>query len=119
MNRSGIAWLRRRPQGGRPASLPANAPRDPTGRVVALDLSLGALRTCRQRALADPIGAAVLPVEGDALALPLRDEAFDVLVARSIFIYLADRTSAAHECFRVLRPGGRAAILEPINRHGI
>jgi len=31
LNRSGIAWLRRRPQGGRPASLPANAPRDPTG----------------------------------------------------------------------------------------
>jgi SAM-dependent methyltransferase len=57
------------------------------------------------------------PLEGDALALPLRDEAFDVLVARSVFIYLEARTAAARECCRVLRPGGRAAIFEPINRH--
>lgn len=99
-------------------ALEARIPLGPAGRVVALDLSLGALRTCRQRALAGPSGAAVLPVVGDALALPLRDEAFDVVVARSVFIYLADRAAAARECCRVLRPGGRAAIFEPINRHG-
>ena len=99
-------------------ALEARVPLGPAGRVVALDLSLGALRTCRQRALAGPSGAAVMPVEGDAVALPLRDETFDVLVARSVFIYLADRAAAARECCRVLRPGGRAAIFEPINRHG-
>lgn len=89
----------------------------PAGRVVALDLSLGAFRACRRRALAGPDGAAVLPVVGDALALPLRDEVFDVVVARSVFIHLADRAAAARECFRVLHPGGRAAIFEPIKRH--
>lgn len=43
-------------------ALEALGPLGPTGRIVALDLSLGALRTCRQRALAGPLGATVLPV---------------------------------------------------------
>jgi len=40
----------------------------------------------------------------------------DVVTTRSVLIYLADKLKAFDEFFRVLRPGGRLSIFEPINR---
>jgi SAM-dependent methyltransferase len=41
------------------------------------------------------------------------------VVARSVLIYVADKRRAFAEFFRVLRPGGRLFIFEPINRFGM
>jgi ubiquinone/menaquinone biosynthesis C-methylase UbiE len=42
----------------------------------------------------------------------------DVVTTRSVLIYVADKESALREFARVLRPGGRISLFEPINRFG-
>jgi arsenite methyltransferase len=54
-------------------------------------------------------------VGGEATRLPFPDRSFDVIVARSVLIYVADKPAAVAEMSRVLRPGGRISIFEPIN----
>ena len=46
----------------------------------------------------------------------LDDSAVDVVTTRSVLIYVDDKASAFSEFFRVLRPGGRISLFEPINR---
>jgi arsenite methyltransferase len=49
---------------------------------------------------------------GDALALPYPDATFDAAVSTQVYEYVADIPSALAELRRVLRPGGRALILD-------
>jgi len=87
------------------------------GSVVAYDLSLGALLECRRRAREEPAdGGRLRPVVGDALALPFRADVFDAATSRSVLMYVTDRHRVLQELFRVLKPGGRLSICEPINR---
>ena len=46
----------------------------------------------------------------------LADESVDVVTTRSVLIYVDDKASAFREFHRVLRPGGRVSLFEPINR---
>ncbi len=88
------------------------------GRIVALDFAaemLGVARTKLQRRAAgqdDRPAVVVLPVQGDALALPLRADACDALVTAFTVRNLADLDGALAEFRRVLRPEGRLASLE-------
>lgn len=43
----------------------------------------------------------------------------DIVTTRSVLIYVADKERAFAEFHRVLRPGGRLSIFEPINRFGM
>src|SRR5262249_16287952 len=47
---------------------------------------------------------------------PLEDGSVDVVTTRSVLIYVKDKKQAFAEFFRVLRPGGRISLYEPINR---
>jgi arsenite methyltransferase len=49
---------------------------------------------------------------GDALALPFAEGDFDAAVATQVYEYVADMPAALAELRRVLRPGGRALILD-------
>lgn len=49
----------------------------------------------------------------DAGAIPFPDEHFDYVRAERILIYLKDVANALEEARRVLRPGGRLALIEP------
>jgi arsenite methyltransferase len=80
-----------------------------SGRVIALDTSTDALAECARSGLA--LGLVV----GDTVALPLPDQCVEVVVMRSVLIYVADKARAASELHRVLRPGGRVSLFEPIN----
>jgi SAM-dependent methyltransferase len=42
----------------------------------------------------------------------------DAVTVRSVLIYVAAKAASFHEFARVLRPGGRLSIFEPINRFG-
>jgi len=82
------------------------------GEVLAVDVSVDALEELRRIATA----ANVFYLLGNAEVLPLPDESVDVVVTRSVLIYVLDKSAAAREFFRVLRHGGRVSIFEPINR---
>jgi SAM-dependent methyltransferase len=73
--------------------------------VVGLDLSAGMLRHAREAA--DRSGVRVPLVQADALALPFRSRAFDVVcTAFGAVPFVADSAAVMREVARVLRPGG-------------
>lgn len=51
-------------------------------------------------------------VEADAASLPFPDGSFDVITITQCLCLVSDIDAAAAEIYRVLRPGGRAVILE-------
>jgi ubiquinone/menaquinone biosynthesis methyltransferase len=90
----------------------------PRGRVEALDFSAAMLAdAARREARARAGGAAprLAPVawtRGDALALPYADCAFDAATVGYGLRNVADIPRALAELRRVLRPGGRVAVLD-------
>jgi arsenite methyltransferase len=50
--------------------------------------------------------------DGDALDLPYPDGTFDAAVSTQVYEYVADVPAALAELRRVLRPGGRALVLD-------
>ena len=81
----------------------------PDGRVVGLDVSADMLAIAHER-LASQANAECM--EGDAVRLPLPDGGFDAAVSTQVYEYVADMPAALAELHRVLRPGGRALILD-------
>jgi len=82
------------------------------GRVhVGLDVSHRMLQRAAHRARAR--GLALPLVRADAMVLPFRDGALDGVTAHSVIYLLPDPAAALAEVSRVLRPGGRVALLEP------
>lgn len=91
----------------------------PAGRVIFSDVSAGLLGRCRE--LAEAVGALdrCRFVEASARDLsPVEDGSVDAVTLRSVLIYEAEKARAFREFQRVLRPGGRLSIFEPINRFG-
>lgn len=84
---------------------------EPDRRHVGVDLSAAMVRRARARAASS--GVRLSLVQGDAHALPLCDGAFDGATGHSILYLLPDPPRALAELRRVLRPGGRLALLEP------
>jgi ubiquinone/menaquinone biosynthesis C-methylase UbiE len=76
-----------------------------TGVVVGLDLHGGMLAVARAQ---EPTGAWV---QGSATALPFATSAFDVVVCQQGVQFFPDRLAALREMHRVLRPGGRVALV--------
>ncbi|MDA0563039.1 methyltransferase domain-containing protein [Streptomonospora sp. S1-112] len=60
-----------------------------------------------------PADATAETVKGDALAMPFDDGAFDRVIAAEIFEHIPHDTAAMAELYRVLRPGGIAAVTVP------
>ncbi len=87
------------------------------GHVVFSDISDDCLEFCREAAAALGVLERCSFVSAGAEALGGVDDAsVDVVATRSVLIYVADKADAFAEFFRVLRPGGRASLFEPINR---
>jgi len=54
---------------------------------------------------------------GDALDLPFKDSAFDLVLCRDVLHHVQNRERALHELRRVCRPGGVVWIVEPNGRN--
>ena len=91
------------------------------GRVIFSDVSVDLLDHCRQ--LAEEAGLAEQCEFAEAAVQDLSaiaTSSIDVVTTRSVVIYvpLVEKQRAFEEFFRVLRPGGRLSMFEPINRFG-
>ncbi len=84
----------------------------PASRVVGLDPSVGMLDVGRGKVRAEGLEDRVELVVGDAQALPFEDDAFDGVTMAFGIRNVPDRAKALAEMARVVRPGGRVAILE-------
>jgi len=88
-----------------------------SGRVIFSDVSPALLADCRRRAEQLGVLARCRFIEAPAGELiEIDDASVDAITARSVLIYLTDVLGALREFRRVLRPGGRLSIFEPINR---
>jgi arsenite methyltransferase len=87
------------------------------GFVIFSDVSQDLLDESRR--LADELGVAercrFLRAAADDLS-GVPDESVDVVTTRSVLIYVAAKERTFREFHRVLRPGGRVSLFEPINR---
>jgi demethylmenaquinone methyltransferase/2-methoxy-6-polyprenyl-1,4-benzoquinol methylase len=83
------------------------------GVVTGVDFSAPMLERARRKA------PELEWVEGDALALPLEDGSFDAATVGFGVRNLADLDGGLRELRRVLRPGGRLAILEITRPQGV
>ena len=106
---------------GRGALLIAAARRVPRGRAVGVDVWAdphgggSAPAVALQNARAEDVDDRVVVVEGDTRELPFPDASFDVVVSSIALHSLEardDRERACEEIARVLRPGGRVALLD-------
>jgi len=82
----------------------------PRARIVGLDFSPGMLELAREKNLAS--GAGLELIEGSAEELPFADHQFDLVTIAFGIRNVVDRKKALREFCRVLRPGGRVAVLE-------
>ncbi|MGD0801863.1 MAG: ubiquinone/menaquinone biosynthesis methyltransferase [Terracidiphilus sp.] len=91
-----MALLKRRPKGARP--------------ILAADFSRAMLsRAAKKFAGRDP-GA--IPIEADALHLPIPSASLDLIVTAFGFRNLANYEAGLREFHRVLKPGGQLGILD-------
>jgi ubiquinone/menaquinone biosynthesis C-methylase UbiE len=86
--------------------------RDAVRSVIAIDPARAMLRRARRR------DSRLVLLRADAARLPLRDASVDAVTFHSVLYLLPDRTAAVRETARVLRPGGRAVLLEPRDAAG-
>jgi len=84
----------------------------PGGRITALDNSEHMVGEAAARVAAAGLAEAVTVRQGDATALDLPDASVDFVVAAQVYSYVPDVARAVAESARVLRPGGRLAVLE-------
>lgn len=80
----------------------------PGGAVVGVDFSERMIEIAGQRG-----GTGVSFVQASATELPFPDASFDAWRCERLLHHLADPEAAVREAFRVLRPGGRIAVVEP------
>jgi arsenite methyltransferase len=86
-------------------------------RLVFSDVSAELLQRCAERAAQMKISDNCRFVQARAEDLAgIGDRSIDAVTTRSVLIYVTRKRDALAEFFRVLRPGGRLSIFEPINR---
>ena len=80
--------------------------------VLGIDLGASQVAAARARAAAAGLAARARFEVGDAERLPVDHATFDAAVCECAFCTFPDKTTAAAELFRVLRPGGRVGITD-------
>jgi len=94
-----------------PGSVTASLARaaGPDGLALGVDISEPMLA----RAVSADAGPQIGFLRADAQRLPLRDETVDAVVSVAVLQLIPDPVAALAEMARVLRPGGRLAVMAP------
>lgn len=88
-----------------------------SGRVIFADVSQELLEVSRDLALElEALDRCEFVLARAEDLGPIADVSVDVVTTRSVVIYVEEKQRAFEEFHRVLKPGGRLSIFEPINR---
>ncbi|MFI1360157.1 methyltransferase domain-containing protein [Streptomyces sp. NPDC020898] len=82
----------------------------PSGEALGVEANPALREVAEQRAAA--AGSPARFLDGDALALPVPDATVDVVWCERVLQHLSEPDKAVGEIARVLRPGGRVALLD-------
>lgn len=82
--------------------------------VTGVDYGEDNVAAARQHAAAQGSSHLTVFQQGDAERLPFEDSSFDALISECSYCTFPDRTKAAGEMFRVLRPGGRVGLTDMV-----
>jgi demethylmenaquinone methyltransferase/2-methoxy-6-polyprenyl-1,4-benzoquinol methylase len=91
-------------------ALLARSPRSAT--VTGVDISAGMLTVAEERAVRAGLGGRYERIIASVESLPFADGVFDVVMAGFVIRNVGDIPRGLREMRRVLRPGGRAVILD-------
>jgi ubiquinone/menaquinone biosynthesis C-methylase UbiE len=80
-------------------------------KAVGIDLSAGMVQAAEE--LAGPRNKNVQFLQGDAESMPFQDREFDTVMCTCVLFLMPDPSKMAREIYRVLRPGGHLALLNP------
>ncbi len=89
----------------------------PSAHVVGLDLAPRMLNQAKHYTARSGLDDQIQYVLADAMQLPFADSTWDMITGHSFLYLVPDRQRVVAQAFRVLRPGGRIASMEP-RQHG-
>ena len=81
-------------------------------RVTGLDFTLSRVESAQRLTELTQLHHLVDFVHGDATAMPLPAEHYDILIAQEAWLHIADKNALIAECVRVLKPGGIIAFTD-------
>lgn len=84
--------------------------------VIGIDLLSFRLDEAQERAHQHNVPDAVDFFLMDATKLAFADNTFDYVISKSVLVF-TDHIHTAKECFRVLKPGGKAIFIENMQHH--
>ena len=84
--------------------------------VIGIDLLPFRLAEAQARAAEHNVAEAVNFALMDAMHLAFPDNTFDFIISKSVLVF-TDHRQTAKECYRVLKPGGKAIFMENMRHH--
>ena len=85
-----------------------------TGKSIASDAFMDCVEECFKIAKSCGIEEKMGFVQADASDTKLPDNSVDVVVMRSVLVHIVDKEKPIKDFFRILKPGGRISVFEPI-----
>ena len=79
----------------------------PDVQSIGIDLAMGMLRVAKAR---NP----GLYINGDAYHLPFAENSFDAVLIQRTYYFLPEKRAVLDEAMRILRPGGRLIVINPM-----